>query len=102
VCGESVGTRYKCPKFRGIKMLFLYHSMEGMGFPSAIQFSSKMVPTLTVCGESVGFMVILGASEKTMISSLNNSLGILPTVKLQISKFWMQNTLILAQWMHIL
>ena len=74
VCGESVGTRYKCAKFRGIKMLFLYHLIEGMGCPSAIQFSSTILPTLTVCGESVGLMVILGASGKKKNNSLNNSL----------------------------
>jgi len=65
VCGESVGTRYNCDVCSGIKTLFLYHCMVGMGRPSAMQYKNTLVSTLTVCGESGGSIVTLGASVKT-------------------------------------
>ena len=62
VCGESVGTRYNCDVCSGIKTLFLYHCMVGIGRPSAMQYKNTLVSTLTVCGESGGSIVTLGAS----------------------------------------
>jgi len=64
VCEESVGTRYSCDVCSGIKTLFLYHLIEGMGRPAAIQYRNTLVPTLTVCGESGGSIETLGASTK--------------------------------------
>ena len=50
--------------------------MVGMGCPSAIQYNSNLVPTLTACGESEGSIVTLGTSERinNMIHFINSLL----------------------------
>ena len=64
VCGESVGTRYSCDVCSGIKTLFLYHLIVGIGRPAAKQYRNNLVPTLTVCGEFGGSIETLGVSAK--------------------------------------
>jgi len=62
VLGILVEAKYTCDGSRGSRILFTCHCIVGIGFPSALQYNSNLSPTLTVCGEFGGSIVILGAS----------------------------------------
>ena len=64
VPGTSVEAKYSSDDAWGIWILFLYHCIIGSGNPSAMQWSTNLVPTLTIYGEELrDSIVTLGASK---------------------------------------
>ena len=64
-----VEAKWNGDDWRGIKVLFSYHCIVGIGNPSAMQYNSNLSPTLTACGDSEGSIAILGASTHICMSN---------------------------------
>ena len=62
VPGALVEAKWNGDDCRGIKVLFSYHCIVGIGNPSAMQYNNNVSPTFTVCDDCKGSIVILGAS----------------------------------------
>ena len=73
VPGVSVEAKYSFDDSWGIRISFLYHWIVGTGNPSAMQWSTNLVPTLIVSGEELrGSIVILGASAYYKNKAVDN------------------------------
>ena len=60
--GVSVNATYSGDDCRGMRMLFSYHRIVGVGSPLAMQYRNNLVPTLTVYFGPGGFKLTLGES----------------------------------------